>query len=409
MLFKEIIGQQGVKHRLINSVKENRVSHAQLFLGPEGSGNLALAVAYAQYVCCQNKSLTSLSKGGGDQKIKVLSSGEDLGEASDSCGTCSSCVKFNKLVHPDLHFVYPQIVKKDKDEEGTRVNFLNQWREAFLENPYLNLNQWYEQIGIENKQGIISAEDTAEMIRKLSLKTFESEFKTVIIWMPERINATAANKMLKILEEPPQKTLFILVAENQDQLLPTVLSRTQLIKINKLPDEELLNVLIEKHKLQYHQAKNIAHLVDGNYNEAMTLIKQEDQEFSNSEMFKKWMRLCYESINKKEKIGDLISWSEAMASAKDVGREKQKNFLSYAMHMVRESLLVSYGDQEMVRLDGAELEFSQKFSPFIHQNNCEQFVNELNDAYFHIERNANPKILFLDLSFRISKLLRIPE
>lgn len=378
MLFKEIIGQQAIKQRLIKSVKENRVSHAQLFLGPEGSGNLALAVAYIQYLYCDNRT------------------------EEDACGTCPACIKINKLIHPDLHFLYPQVVKKD--DEKVRQSFLANWREAFSENPYLNLNQWYEKMGIENKQGSISVEDSAEILRKLSLKTYESEYKAVVIWMPEKIHPTAANKMLKILEEPPSKTLFLLVAENQDQLLPTVLSRTQLIKINKLTDEDILNTLLNQHAAPYQQAKNIVHLADGNYNEALSLLHQEnDENYIGTESFIKWMRMCF---SYQKKVGELVSWCEEI-SKKEVGREKQKNFLQYALHLIRECLLTNYADSALVKLDEQEKEFAQKFAPFVHHGNYEQFVKELNDAYFHIERNAYPKILFLDLSFKIGKLLQM--
>ncbi|MFH1321736.1 MAG: hypothetical protein ABII90_13940 [Bacteroidota bacterium] len=225
MLFKEVIGQQSTKEQLIQTVKDNRISHAQLFLGPEGSGNLPMAIAYAQYISCEKR---------GDE---------------DSCGICPSCYKYNKLAHPDLHFIYPVATTKEVPKDPTSAKFSDKWRQAISENPYLNLNQWYNQIDIANKQGIINAEDCNEIIKKLSLKTYESEFKVMIIWKPERLYHAAAPKLLKILEEPPQKTLFLLVAENQDQIIKTILSRTQLVKFRKIYDQDLQREMTTKFSL----------------------------------------------------------------------------------------------------------------------------------------------------------------
>lgn len=376
MLFQEIIGQESVKKRLIHSVSDNRVSHAQLFLGPEGSGSLALALAYARYLCCENKS------------------------SEDSCGICSSCVKYNKLAHPDLHFVFP--VNTSPIYDGTKPlsdYFLEHWRKSLLSNPYLNLNQWYEAIGIEKKQGLINAEESHEIIKKLALKAYESEYKIMIIWMPEKMNPSASNKLLKLLEEPPEKTVFLLVCENQEQLLSTILSRTQLVKILRLSDAGIENGLIKNQNLSPETAKSIAFLCDGNYNEALQLIDANDNEKLYSATFISWMRFCYQV-----KVPDIMKWVEDVSAH---GREKQKSFLNYAIQMIRESLLLNYADKSMVKLNGDIFDFLTKFAPFIHGANCMSMTEELNRAYSHIERNANPKILFLDLSFKMMKLLKV--
>lgn len=374
MLFLEIAGQSAVKERLIQSVKENRVSHAQLFLGPEGSGNLALAIAYAQYLCCE-------------QKL-----------ANDSCGQCSSCIKYSKLIHPDLHFVYPVANTKEVSAKAKSIDFIKYWRSAIEESPYLNLNQWYEHIGIENKQALISVEDASEIIRKLSFKSFESEYKVMIIWMPEKLRTEAANSLLKILEEPPVKTLFLLVAENQDQLIRTILSRTQIIKVGKLSDADLLQEINNRFEVSGEEAKRIVHLTNGNYTEALMML-QKNQSNDLFELFQQWMRLCY-----KRDYKGLINWGEVVSK---IGREKQKNFIGYSLHIVRECLMLNYADASLVRMDGEDLSFAEKFKAFIHYNNSYLITERLNEAFFHIERNANPKILFLDLSLNISKLLQI--
>jgi len=374
MLFKEIIGQHSVKQRLIQTVKDNRISHAQLFLGPEGSGNLPLAIAYAQYISCENK-----------------------GER-DSCGVCPSCVKYNKLAHPDLHLIYPVATTKEVDKNPISAKFIDNWRLAISENPYLNLNQWYEKIGIENKQGLINVEDCNEIIKKLGLKTYEAEFKVMIIWKPERLFHAAAPKLLKILEEPPQKTLFLLVAENQDQIIKTILSRTQLVKISKISDEELHKEIVEKYGLSGEEAAKVVHLADGNYSEALRLIKNDENEHFNTLMFPRWMRICF-----KRDVLEIMDWVEDISK---IGRERQKNFIAYGLRIVRESLMLNYGDVGLVRLNGEELSFTNKFAPFINSSNAFQISDELNKAHLHIERNANPKILFLDLSLRFYEMLR---
>jgi DNA polymerase III subunit delta' len=383
MQFSEIIGQQSVKERLVHSVHENRIPHAQLFFGSEGSGNLALAIAYAQFLSCENRS------------------------ENDSCGKCSSCIKYKKLIHPDLHFSYPTAPIKEKKAKS--IEFAGEWREAVLENPYLGLQDWYEFIGIENKQGFISVEESAEIVRKLTLKTFESRYKVMIIWMPEIMRVDAANKLLKIIEEPPDNTIFILVTENREQIISTILSRTQLVKINRLADKELNNALKERFNLEYHEAQRIVHLADGNYNLAQSMAKQESASIEIEKEFIDWMRMCL-FLDKPGKVQEyyrrLIDWIDVIAKA---GRERQKNFISYGLEIAHECLVTNYADASMARVTDETIPTFSKFVKFINQNNAGLFVEELNKAHFHIGRNANPRILFLDLSFKMNRVLQLKD
>lgn len=374
MLFHEIIGQQAVKERLIRSVKEGRISHAQLFLGPEGNGSLALAIAYAQYISCKDK------------------------KEEDACGLCPSCVKYNKLIHPDLHFVYPVALSKDV---RTSTDVIAKFREAFLDNPYISLFKWFEQLDAENKQAVIGVEESGEILRKLSLTTYEAEYKIMIIWQAEKMNQAAANKLLKILEEPPDKTLFLLVCESEDQLLRTIVSRTQLIKIPKIADQDMLKALVEKNGLTPEDAEKTAHLADGSYAEALLLINENENAAQNLLSFQKLMRASLKFDAKA-----VISWIDEVSAA---GRERQKNFINYSLHIIRESMIINYGDSALTKLGKDEQDFVRKFAPFIHSNNIERFTEELNKAYYHMERNANPKILFMDLAFKFNELLNVPK
>lgn len=372
MQFADIIGQTDVKQRLIQSVKENRVSHAQLFLGNTGSGSLALAIAYGQYICCENKL------------------------EADSCGVCKSCIKYQKFIHPDLHFAYPVALSKDV---RTSTDKLVEWREAVLANPYLSINDWFDFLEAENKQPVIGNEESAEILRKLNLTTYESEYKVMIIWMAEKMNHAAANKLLKIFEEPPDKTLFLLVCENEDQLLRTIISRTQLVKIKKIDERSLEETLVNKHGQSADAARTISQLADGDYAAAKKLLTENENADWSLSTFQSWMRACLKF--------DMQKINALLAEFNDLGREGQKNFFSYCLHVVRESVMINYADASVVRVTEKEGDFLKKFSPYINAGNCMQFTEELNKAIMHIERNANPKILFLDISFKFNELLNI--
>tara|TARA_R110001592_G_scaffold61993_3_gene189423 strand:- start:106 stop:1254 length:1149 start_codon:yes stop_codon:yes gene_type:complete len=378
MRFKDVLGHIEVKERLINSVKEERISHAQLFLGAEGSGNLPMAIAYSQYIACENKT--------------------DL----DSCGTCASCVKFEKLAHPDLHFVFPVATNKSIKKDPVSSKFITEWRELVVEKKgYITLPDLQEKLATENKQLIIPKDESVEILKTLSLKTYESEYKTMIIWYPEKFNIASANKLLKILEEPPNKTLFILVAHDSEQIIPTILSRTQLVKVDKITDNDLTTALIDRFNLQESQAKNITNFADGNLVKAQKLIEESSTEEFFYTHFTKWMRMGFVAD-----VSGLINFSEESAK---LGREKQKQFLSYSLHIFRESLIQNYGDTSLNRVSSNENKFLEKFAPFIHGANCIDIIELFNNAIYHVERNANPKILFLDVSLKLTKLLRVKQ
>lgn len=374
MKFKELIGQEEVIDKLTRSVKEERVSHAQIFAGPEGCGKLALALAFAQYISCVNK------------------------DGSDSCGSCPSCAKYGKLVHPDLHFVYPVINKGSG--ETVCDNFISEWRELLGQSAYFNLNQWLRHIGVKNQQGLIFASEANEIIRKLSLKTYESDYKIMIIWMPERMHTATANKLLKLIEEPPDKTLFILVSEEPDLILPTILSRCQFVRIPSIKREALREHLLEEHKMDERKADMIAHLSQGNYLRATEFIGENESRKEKLSAFIELMRLAY-----RRDVPALAEWSEELAAR---GREAQKGFLGFSLSQLRENYILNMAgnNDKLVFLEGEEAGFAKKFHPFINNNNIEGLKKEFSSAYTHIAANGNPKIIFLDLALRVSSLIR---
>lgn len=371
MLWKEIIGQEGVKNRLIRSVQENRVSHAQLFLGHEGGGALQLAIAYAQLILCQNKS------------------------QEDACGQCPSCQKIKSLTHPDLHFSFPFVAS----EADTSDEVVKKFRDCFLSFPYMNLKHWVEYHAEENKQPQIGVKEAAAILNRLSLKSYEGGYKIMIIWMAEFMNTATSNKLLKILEEPPEFTLFLLVCENQENLLPTILSRTQLIKVPRLKDTEVQYYLTNVLGASAENAATIAAVSEGNACEAHRLLTESQDASGNLALFRKWMQLCY-----KNDIGGVMEWVEEIAA---LGRENQKNFLYYGLQLYRQCVMLHYSKGELVNLIGEEREFMQKFAPFIMGQNIAQLHDEFTKAYYHIERNGNGKLIFLNLSIKLMRLLKL--
>ncbi|MEO5910051.1 MAG: hypothetical protein ABIP95_04140 [Pelobium sp.] len=369
MQFKDIVGQQAVKNHLIQTVKDERISHAQLFLGPEGSGSLALALAYAQYICCENK------------------------QERDSCGECSSCRKFNKLVHPDLHFSYPFFAKHKDD---TAITFIEEWRRAFLANPYLGLDEWRDQLSADNKQANINIAEAHSIISKLSLKPFEAEYKVLIMWLPEYLEKEG-NALLKVIEEPAQKTLFLLVAQNQDQILNTIISRTQMVKIPKLKVEEVKEYLINKKEVNSAKAAQIAYLSNGNLQLAQHLLTHQEDDYH--ELLRLWLGACWKNNGLK-----IVELSEGEMAK--MGRENQKNFLRYAVNLMRECMLFMAETPGLIHLPEKELEFISKFSQILNLAKAEAIAEELEKAHYHIERNANPKILFLDVSLKLVMILK---
>jgi len=375
MNFSQIPGQKAVIDRLRSSVAENRVSHALLFYGPEGSGKYALALAFARYVSCENRT------------------------QEDACGICPSCVKYDKLIHPDLHFVFP-VIKKKSGSEPVSDTFISQWREMVLRSPWFSLTTWTEAMEVANEQALIPVAEAAEIIRKLSLKSFESDFKIMIIWLPEKMNAETANKLLKIIEEPPARTLFILVSEEDERLLPTITSRCQHIRIPAIPSEDLASHLVQALGIDPEKASGIAAIANGNMVRAMELAREEESTSVHLDRFTRLMRTAY-----TRDLHSLVTWSEESAA---LGRERQKSFLSYSLRMIRENFILNFNGKEngLVYLTRSEDEFSRRFHPFINEKNINALNREFNLAYSHVESNGNTKMIFLDLALRTMRLIR---
>jgi len=372
MYFRNISGQESIKKRLIQSVKTERISHSQLFYGPQGSSKLALALAYSRYILCNDK-------------------GED-----DSCGKCPSCVKIDKYVHPDLHFVYPSALSDDKPVTD---NFIGDWRKAISENPYLSEYNWYERIGIERKQGLIKKNVSSEILRTMALKAFEADHKILIMWMAERMNATASNKLLKIIEEPPPGTVFLLVTENPDVLLTTILSRTQIIRIPKFSDSEISEMLKRESDYSERQIANAVKMANGNYHIALTSLREESQSKENFEHFVNFMRLCF-----SKDVVKIMALIDVLAAT---SREWQKNFLQYSMRMLRENYMINLKKEQITYMADYEDDFSIKFSKFVNENNIQNLYIEFNKAYGDISGNGYARIIFLDLSLKVIKLLQL--
>ncbi len=373
MFFNEVIGQNPIKQRLVQSVNEQRVSHAQLFAGTPGSGKLALAIAYAQYLACTNR------------------------RPNDSCGECPSCKKFKKLVHPDLHFVFP-VVKTPKFKEPVSDNFLDDWRMMIGKNPYFNIDQWFGQIGVENAQGLIYSHQSEEIIRKLNLKSYESEYKVMIIWLPEKMHVACANKLLKMIEEPPAKTLFLLITDNEEDIISTIRSRCQMITVPPIDPDSVETALKAMPEAVGHDIHNVVHLSKGNFNKALELLQPDEQTLFNLERFKELMRFSY-----GRKFLDLFKWADQVAA---IGREKQKSLLTYFLDLLRENFVYNLKNQDLTFMNNPEEEFSKRFSPFINERNIIELTEVFETAFAHIGMNGNARIIFTDVAFRITKLIR---
>ncbi|MCX6326124.1 MAG: DNA polymerase III subunit delta [Bacteroidia bacterium] len=375
MNFAQIPGQKEIIGKLLRSVKEERVSHAQLFAGPEGCGSMALALAYARYINCENRT------------------------EHDSCSICKSCVKYDKMIHPDLHFVFP-VIKSKKFSDPVSDNYLVEWREFVQKSPYFTINKWLDSIEVGNAQGMIFASEASEIIKKLSLKTFESDFKIMILWLPEKMHQATANKLLKMIEEPPDKTLFLLVSEEPDKVIPTILSRCQLVKIPSFSSHDIEKYLTRRFNIASDKAIDISRVSNGNIIRAIDLCENEDSSMANLDRFKSLMRFAW-----KRDIISIISWSEEIATT---GREAQKNFISFSLRILRENLMLSLDQMKnrLVFLTGEEANFSGKFHPSINQNNIYPLTEEFNLGYSHIEANGNAKIIFLDLALKVTRLIR---
>lgn len=384
MLFQDILGQDHIKKFLITTANAGRIPHAQLFIGPEGSGTLPMAIAYAQYILCVNTN----------------------GENNTGKGACN--LKFENLSHPDMHFVYPVTATDDvKGEHVVSANFLEHWRSFVKENPYASLFDWYKKLEIPKKQGIISVKEAAEINKNLALKAYEGGYKVMIIWMADKMNTAAANKLLKLLEEPPEKTVFILITESSDDLLQTIISRCQVVDFLALPEQIITNQLVEKFQVDPNIAKKIAHQSEGNFNKALHLFHKDDNDRMFEEWFINWVRAAFKAKGNASVIADLIAWSTTIAKE---GRETQKNFLQFCIQFFRQALLWNYQAKELVYLEPNFENFKlEKFAPFIHGNNISDIFQELEEAIFHIERNGNSNAILTDLSIKLTRLLHKKE
>ena len=374
MQFKDVIGQEEIKQRLIQAVAEDRVPHAQLLVGPPGNGKLALALAFAQYINCPDK------------------------KNNDSCGVCSSCRKYSKLIHPDLHFTVP-VIKTASIDKPTSSDYMTKWRPYFLENPYPQYEKWMQLIADENKQGAIYVDEARDLIHKLNQKSYEAEFKVSIIWLPELMNITCANKILKILEEPPTKTVFILISEAEEKLLSTIRSRCQLIRVPKISEEDLQAALTNIAESTNSNPATIARLARGNYFLALEIMQNDELRAYNFRQFTTMMRNGY-----ARKLQEILSWSEEVAT---IGRVRQMGFLKYCGEFLRENFLFNLKEPDLIYVNDQENEFSQKFSPFINEKNVLHLFREFEKGYTDISMNGNAKLIFTDLGLKVSKLIRL--
>jgi len=369
MKFADISGLEDVKDRLIGAVNNNHIAHAQLFLSKNGGSNLPLALAYATYLNCEQP------------------------KDNDSCGTCPSCSKNSKYVHPDMHFVFPVSGTKNiTGKDVVSVNYLPDWRRFLIKNPYRSVNEWANTYGGENKQANISKEESRQVIKHLSLKAFEGKYKVMIIWLPEYMNSSAANGMLKILEEPPEGTVFLLVCNDDEQLLTTILSRTQIVKIRPLSDKEMRDLLIAQFGTDQDKATQIAYLANSDVTEAFSMLDSEGHE--SQSLFKEWMRMCF-----KRDFGAMVLMAEDFHKMNKID---QKNLLQYGISTMREALITNLQVHEVVKVTGEERAFVENFGKVLDADKVIDVTEQLNDALYHLERNASPKITFLDLSLYIA-------
>ncbi len=370
MRFEDVIGHEDLRNQLKSMVDGGRISHALMFTGSEGSGNLAMALAFGNYIL-----------------------------TSSSPNPESTQLKCDKYIHPDFYFSYP--VNSTKKVTGSKIlskDFISEWREILLENPYMSAGNWMSHLGIDNKQGLINVHQGKEILQNLTLKPYESEYKLMLIWLPERMNNATANKLLKILEEPPEKTVFLLVSQNPEQLLATIQSRVQMVNLKPIKQSVLAKALIEKHGIDAKQAETVSKIAQGNYLEAQRLLGDNEVRAFNQDMFIKWMRFLWQ----KEFL-ELMQWSESMSA---VGRERMMQFFKYGLHVFRESLVLNYSDPSIQMSGGSELAFINKFSPYVNELNAIEMVSLFEEAEYHISRNANPRILIMDVSLKMMKLVR---
>ena len=369
-MFNEIIGQQEYIESIKYAIDNNRLPHALLISGKEGTGGLVLAYATAQYLMCPERM------------------------NGDACGECPQCIQISKLQHPDLHFIYP-VVKKDKENIST--DFLQQWRKAFIDNPYLTLNDWIDALGGENKQANIFVAEANNIVRELSTKPYESDYRVMIVWLPEKMREDAANKLLKIIEEPYEKTHFIFVSNDPEHIIGTILSRVQRINLPPISDNEIADALISK-GCQPDTANDIARMAHGSYVKALKLVNENEEQRFFFEKFCAMMRLSY-----ARKLFDMKEWSDEMAS---LSREKLKAYLQYAQNLIRENFIMNINNPDLNYMNAEERQFSTRFHLFVNEKNVEGIIEELAKAENDISQNVSEKMVFFDLSLKLIMLLK---
>ena len=379
MLFSEILGHEYNKNHLLKSATQGRIPHAQLFIGTEGCGTLPMAIAYSQYILCQN-------------------SGDENSGGNEACN-----LKFDHFSHPDLHFIYPTVTTDDVKSKPKSIDFISDFRQFLKENPYGSLFDWYQLLGVKNKQGEIRVDDAQEILKSLALKSYEGGYKVIIIWMADKMNIAASNKLLKLLEEPTDKTVFILISENEEDIIQTIRSRCQVVHFNALPEKVIEEGLIIKHNIDPKMATKIAHQAQGNFNKALQLLSDDGEDSYFEKWFVDWVRAAFRAKGNAAAIQDLINWSDQIAG---LGRETQKKFLDFCINMFRQALLLNYETQKLVYLEPKVDKFKlENFAPFVNGNNIQDIFKELSDAMYHIERNGNAKIILTDLSIKLTRLI----
>lgn len=378
MTFSEVLGQQHIKSHLAKTVKSGKIPHTQLFIGKTGSGLLALALSYANEILCQS-----------------------YDEKSDAYTSCKN--KVNKLAHPDLHFVFPVNTNEGVKKNPISDNFASSWRDFVLNNSYSSLYDWYQFIGIEKKQGNISKHEAVSISKKLSLKSYEGGYKVLIIWMAEKMNNECANQLLKLIEEPPDKTVVLLLTENVEIILDTIKSRCQKLHIPSLAEEEIYQELVDAYSLKSNEAKKISHQSNGDFNKALQIIKEDNKDVLFEDLFVLWVRTAFKAKKNKEAVNGLFHWSEKIA---EEGRETQKRFLNFCLEIFRQAMLKNYNAESLIYFQSHDGNFSfDKFSAYIHQNNILDIREALEKAIYHIERNGNAKIIFTDVSIQLTRLI----
>jgi DNA polymerase-3 subunit delta' len=379
MLFSSLLGHDHLISHLTKTADAGRIPHAQLFVAPEGCGALALAIAYAQYILCQNQG------------------------SENNTGNAACNLKFETISHPDLHFIFPTVTTEEVKSKPKSSDFSAEWRQFVNQNPYGSLFDWYQVLGVQNKQGEIRVTDAQEIVKSLSLKAYEGGYKITIIWMADKMNIEASNKLLKLLEEPSDKTLFILISDNEEAIIQTIRSRCQVLNFNALPEKIIEDALVSRENIEPRLAKKLAHQAQGDYNKALKLLQENNEEDLFEKWFVDWVRAAFRAKGNAAAIQDLLSWSEQIAG---LGREAQKKYLNYCIELFRQALLLNYQTTSLVYVEPKIENFKlENFAPFVNHSNIEAIFTALSEASYHIERNGNAKLILTDLSIKLTRLI----